>query len=147
MPRHAFAPGPKPTLVEIDRDTVEYTRDEQIALWSRTFLALPTFEFMVGASAREGMLPTTLRRLTIRNVDRGIFVNEPLTRAVRSMLLQRDGTKATDLLAEIAARTRESPDDHAIRLRSTATALPGAANGLTRSPGALPITRHHRDDE
>jgi hypothetical protein len=112
-------------------------------LWSRTFLTLRTFEFMLGASQREAMLPTTLRRLTIRNMDRGIFVNEPLTAAVRSLLMQRDGAKVTDLLTDIAAR--QSPavphsDDLAPRLLPTpAYAGPGG------SLPALPVTRHHEE--
>jgi hypothetical protein len=89
------------------------------------------------------MLPTTLRRLTIRNMDRGIFVNEPLTAAVRSLLMQRDGAKVTDLLTDIAAR--QSPavphsDDLAPRLLPTpAYAGPGG------SLPALPVTRHHEE--
>jgi hypothetical protein len=108
--------------VLVDLETVEYTLEEQIALWSRAFLALPTFEFLVGVSTREGMLPTSLTRLTIRNVDRGSFVNEPLTRTVRSLLMQRDGTKVTDLLAEISNRGGSQP-------------APGSAgNGSPRLP-------------
>jgi hypothetical protein len=137
--------------VLVDVDTVEYTLEEQIALWSRTFLTLPTFEFLVGASAREGTLPTELVRLTIRNVDRGRFVNEPLTAAVRSLLMRRDGAKLSDLLAEIASRTGQAPvatapDDQPPRLLCAAAAPPAAPTALTGSPGEVPITRYHGEE-
>jgi hypothetical protein len=90
----------------VDIQTVEFTIEEQVALWSRIFRNLPTYDFMVGASKWEGMLPSKLVHLTTRNVDRRIFVNESVVQTVRSRLMRRDGVKATDLLTEIAARTQ-----------------------------------------
>jgi hypothetical protein len=94
------------------------------------------------------MLPTTLARLTIRNMDRGIFVNEPLTAAVRSLLMRRDGAKVTDLLTDIAARQSPAvphPDDQAPRLLSTPAAA--APAGPVGSPASLPVARYHERQE
>jgi len=88
----------------IDYRSTEYSRPEQTYLNATKILDLQKFTFLVAACQEEGTMPTSLRRISIEGVDRGQYVDSARVDRIRRMLMERDGRKVSDVLAEIAAR-------------------------------------------
>ena len=86
-----------------DYRTHEYTRDDLSYLNAQKFLDLPPFTFYLGVARREGELPSTLRRVSIRHVVEGRWVQEELVAKARERLMSRF-PRTTDVLASIADR-------------------------------------------
>jgi len=92
----------------IDYRTQEYTRPEQTYLNATKLLDLPKFTFLVAACREEGTMPTSLQRVSIAKVDAGQYVDTARVDAIRARLMERDGRKVDEVLAEIAARGQGS---------------------------------------
>lgn len=95
--------------------TAEFTRDEQAYRDGLKLFDLPTFHFLLGVAPREGELPTSLKRISIAEYDKGRYVQEKLVHEARSHLMTRH-PKVADILASSAGRSRSSQDDHAERV-------------------------------
>ncbi|WP_040668474.1 hypothetical protein [Nitrolancea hollandica] len=83
---------------ELDRRNVYFTPDEQDELNSRKFLDLPTFQFYLGVSPREGTPPTSLQRFSIEALDRGIYPDPERIEAIQHGLMRRDGVRHSEVL-------------------------------------------------
>lgn len=84
--------------------TTEFTRDEQAYRDALAQLDLPTFHFLLGVAPREGELPTSLKRISIADHDKGRYVQEELVGEARALLMTRH-PKVADVLASIASRS------------------------------------------
>jgi hypothetical protein len=92
----------------VDHKTVEFTPEEQILLGSYKFMDQGRFQFLVRPAPREGDVTGRLQRLSIDDVDRGLYPNDMWVQEGRSLLVDRGGRAVNDLLSEIEAR-REKP--------------------------------------
>lgn len=88
----------------IDHRSVEFTRDEQTYLDALQLLDLPKFTFLAAIAQDEGSLPTSLQRLSIASIDAGQYVDAERVERARRALVERDGRRVEDVLAEIARR-------------------------------------------
>ena len=89
--------------------TTESTRDEQTYFKSLDFMELRPGQFLLGRGSREGELPTTLEKITITQVDPGLYADAALAARIRAKLTARHGVLEADVLAEIAERTGQCP--------------------------------------
>jgi hypothetical protein len=93
----------------IDERPVEFTLPEQQYLASYQFTRKRLFEFLVRPAAAEGDIATTLSAMSIKNLDKGQWVNEALVRQARAMLRQRTGVPIGDILSHIDTRIGRPP--------------------------------------
>jgi hypothetical protein len=93
---------------EIDERRSYYSIQEQQELNSRTIMEQETFCFLIGISARDGMLATDLRPFTIRHIDQDIYTDRVRVAEAKRRLMARDGQPIARVLAEIDARTGAS---------------------------------------
>lgn len=83
-------------------EPVNYTVQEQIQEAAYLFTdELPRFTFL--AKFRDG----SVKKLSYADFEQGIYVREPVVGKIREWLMQRDGRKVEDILAEITARTAQ----------------------------------------
>jgi len=113
----------------IDYRPVEFSVQEQQLLSSEHFKNLRLFEFLVRIAKTEGDISGRLRKVHIKNFDKGIWVDEPMGRQLRAQLRSRGGIRKTDVRAAIAAR------------------VPGANAILNTRPYANDIPAPDTDDE
>ena len=90
----------------VDLRPIEFTIDEQTLLSSYEFMDLDKFEFMVRAPQQEGSLRAPLRKISMADLDRGLYPDEALVADARRQLAERDGRPVEEVLAEIEARRR-----------------------------------------
>lgn len=88
----------------IDERPVEFTLPEQQYVASYQFTTKRLFEFLVRPAEAEGDIAQRLYAITIKNLDKGQWVNDALVRRARAMLRQRTGIPVAEVLAHIAAR-------------------------------------------
>lgn len=89
---------------EVDVREVYFTREEQTYLAAKRFLDLPRFTFLAAITQEEGSMPTVLRRLSLRRLDAGQYVNLPLCETARAQLARRDGQAIAAILAAASHR-------------------------------------------
>ncbi|MGY1710353.1 hypothetical protein ACI8AC_12675 [Geodermatophilus sp. SYSU D00758] len=94
----------EPLSLPVGSQTTEFTKGEQNYLNSRIFLDLQRYHFLVGQSEREGELPTTLRHVTVEDIDAGEYPERSVTDSFRSQLMRRDGIPEQAILQEIDTR-------------------------------------------
>jgi hypothetical protein len=90
----------------IGERTIEYSTEEQSVLDARKYLEIPKFTFLVGVSAEEGRVPTSLEPVTIADVDPGEYVDEERVAELRGELTRRDGRHIGNILTAIEQRRR-----------------------------------------
>lgn len=88
----------------IDKRPVEFTLPEQQYLASYQFTQQRLFEFLVRPAAAEGEIATKLYAMSIKNLDKGQWVNEALVAQTRAALRSRTGVPVAEVLAQIAGR-------------------------------------------
>lgn len=89
---------------QIDERTIEFTIEEQNLLQSYTFRKQRAFNFLVRPAPAEGNIQSRLRRMTIANLDTGIYPHPYYVPLARQQLMQRDGVSIKQILKEIEAR-------------------------------------------
>lgn len=88
----------------IDYRPVEYSIEEQHYLKSYQVKDQPTFHFLVRPAPGEGDVTGVVHPITIRNFDKGIWVNEELAARARMLLSRRSGVPIHKILADIELR-------------------------------------------
>ncbi len=88
----------------IDERQTYYSIQEQQELNSRRVIELEPFHFLIGISPRDGKLPTTLTEFSAEDIDRGIYTDPAFGADAKRKLLQRDGRRMDEVLAEIDSR-------------------------------------------
>lgn len=83
--------------------TTEYTYQEQMVLHAYTIRQLRLFEFLVRPALGEGATGQHMHTVSIANLDKGIWVDEPLVAEARRRLSVRCGTPVATLLQQIEA--------------------------------------------
>ena len=88
----------------IDLQPVTWTVQEQQQLAAQLFTRLRPFHFLVKSAVGEGDVTGKLRPLTIENIDRGIWVDEPAVNELRTSLLPHTGQPLATVRAAVHAR-------------------------------------------
>lgn len=115
----------------IDYTSEEFSLEEQERLEAFRFMDLKRYEFLVSTPPGEGSLSTSLRKVSIANVDRDLYVEQAWVDQARGILARRDGLPVEAVQREITARGSTVPqaDVPAPRARKrpkASTAGPGA---------------------
>ena len=88
----------------IEQRPVEFTVEEQHYLSAEYFKRLGLFEFLVRPALREGDITGRVYPVSIKNLDRGQWVDEAVAAEARGALSTRAGVPVAAVLSEIAAR-------------------------------------------
>jgi hypothetical protein len=107
----------------LHQEPVEFTPGDQIREEAYRFQKLPTFTFLLFVKDSEP------KQFSIANLEPGIFPDQTVVPAIRQKLMQRDGRKIEDVLAEIAARTAAPVQAKETKEPSTAKKLPVSTKG------------------
>jgi hypothetical protein len=91
----------------IDYEPVDMSLEEQRELNSYPHMDRPRYEFGIAVAESEGRPGRRLRRMSIANINAGIFVDEPMVAETRDRLLRLRGQRVGDILQEI--ESRQSP--------------------------------------
>lgn len=101
----------------IDYRTQEYTYDEQVVLFSERLYGLKPMEFEVALGNQQGSLPRHTRRVSLANIEKGIYPDLVQLITVRAELARRQGipidealTGISDRQLALAARSKASSD-------------------------------------
>jgi hypothetical protein len=127
----------------IDHRAVDFTVEEQHYQHSYEFKDRGLFRFLVRPAPGEGETSTYVYPVTIRNFDRGVWVNEELVGQARALLSQRSGVPIETALAEIEARQNAGALISAI---SSVLPQPNeeagtmATDGNNRSESSIPVS-------
>ena len=91
-----------PTVV--DYRPVDFTPEEQTLLNSYRFRDLKRFQFIVQPALGEGNKGNKVNKVSIENLDQGVYPEAKVIDRIRERLMQRDGRPVNEVLAEINAR-------------------------------------------
>lgn len=92
----------------VDHTSNEFTTEEQIKIHAKKFLDLQPFQFLVCLPNQEGSLIGPLRKMSIANLDPGLFPDAELVDYSRNFLMRRDGQPLEIVLSEIQARNESA---------------------------------------
>ncbi len=93
----------------IDSRAVYYTLDEQSHMNASGFMNLGLFEFYVKVASGEGQMSRAVHPVNIRNLDKGIWVDEAAVESWRDRLRSSTGRPVDEILEEIRQRGFGSP--------------------------------------
>lgn len=93
----------------VDHTTAEYSSEEQDLLNSYLLRDTGLFRFLVRPAAHEGDVLSDLQRMSIANLDRGIWVDEVLVSKARRLLAAHGGLPVAQLLPPIHNRLLMAP--------------------------------------
>jgi hypothetical protein len=88
----------------IDLQPVTWMVQEQQQLAAQLFTRLRPFHFLVKPALGEGDVTGNLRPLSIENIDRGIWIDEPAVEEIRARLLPLTGQPLATVLAAVHER-------------------------------------------
>lgn len=131
-----------PTI--IDYRNVEFTPEEQMLQAMEHFHTMPKFQFLVRPALEEGQLGTTLKRVSIAQLDRSQYPDDAEIAELRGYLRQKGGIPVEHLLTEIHSRKQTSGDEKRTRAqqkRETSPAPLAILNGEEES--VYGATSHH----
>jgi len=117
----------------VDHRPIEFTIEEQALLSSYKFMDLDKFEFLVRAPQQEGSLRAPLRKITMTDLDRGLYPDEALVADARRQLAKRDGKPVAEVLDEIAARQPGSKH-HSLPRPEPCCPMPGPESAAAVAP-------------
>jgi hypothetical protein len=90
----------------IDLNPVELTVQEQEYLAANVFKLLKPFEFLVRLAQREGDITGKIIPISLANVDKDMWINEPLVNQLRQHLSQRVGLAVSACLKAVNERQK-----------------------------------------
>jgi hypothetical protein len=99
---------PFESLMIVDVQPTFYTLDEQHYERANDIKDQGTFHFLVRIARREGDVRGGVYPLTIKNMDKGQWVNEALVSEARRILSRRCGVPVSVLLSDVEARNQLS---------------------------------------
>jgi|GEM_PF-2316582 len=88
----------------IDHKPVDFPVEEQLLAQAYRLHELRPFHFLARVSQAEGDITGAMRAFSIRNFDKGMWVDEELVTAARAILSRRCGVSVGTVLAEIELR-------------------------------------------
>jgi hypothetical protein len=88
----------------LDQRPIEFTVEEQHLLASYKVKEQPAFHFLVRPAQGEGDVTGEVLPVTIRNFDKGLWVNEQLVVQARELLSKKCGVPVASALSEIDSR-------------------------------------------
>lgn len=93
----------------IENRPLFFTVEEQHYISAEYFKGLGLFEFVVRPAMREGDVTGRVLAVSIKNLDRGQWINEPVVAEARARLAERVGIPVSTVLAQIESRTSRLP--------------------------------------
>jgi len=90
--RRRWGPAPNYSYMEPEELQIEYAQKLQ---------ELKKGQWLTGVSPIEGELPTHLELIQTDHIDDGMFVQKQLVDEIKHYLMQRDGARVGDILAEL----------------------------------------------
>lgn len=103
----AWREGGRGPIVELE--PIYMSVEEQHYLSAQYFKGMRLFEFLVRPAAGEGDIRTHVYPITIKNFDRGQWVDEDRVAEARDWLRRTTGVSVAQSLAQIEARRRQMP--------------------------------------
>ena len=91
----------------IHEEPVNYTVEEQLYMSAYKMMAQPGFHFFIRPAPGEGNVVGPVYSVSIKNLDRNLWVHEADVRRARNLLMVKYGRPAAAILAELANRRRE----------------------------------------
>lgn len=119
---------PTPSYFVIEEEPVEFTAGEQIREVAEKIYELKPFTFIMRVRGED-----EVQRFSIAHIEKDIYPDKNLLPEIRKKLMQRDGRKITDVLAEIAARTAQ-PSQQLPAAPSQSSTIPVTTKGKFKRP-------------